>query len=134
MISAAKFIVKDDKLLLVKLRRDITSITLLDTKEIRAIRLETLAAILLYEFVFLVKFCTFFPEKGIEEIWSSDSTIFVKQILEKSRNMMNLIILVITIQSKDHWNKNVVNSGGEMWIKGIDKLPNWLVKIVAGYT
>ena len=68
MISAAKFIVKDDKLLLVKLRRDITSITLLDTGEIRAMRLETFAAILLCEFVFPVKFCTFFSEKGIEEI------------------------------------------------------------------
>ena len=78
IISAAKFIAKDDKLLLVKLRRDITLITLLDAREIRAMRLETLTAILLCEFVFLVKFCAFFPEKGIEEIWSSDSTIFLQ--------------------------------------------------------
>ena len=78
MISAAKFIVKDNELLLAKLRRDIISITSLDTGEIGAMKLETFAIISLCEFVFLVKFCAFFPEKGIEEIWSSDSTIFLK--------------------------------------------------------
>ena len=102
MISAAKFIVKDDKLLFIKLRRDITSITLLDTGEIGAIRLEILAVILLCELIFPVKFCAFFPKKGIEEIWSSDSTIFLQQILEEGRNIMNLIILVVTIQSKNY--------------------------------
>ena len=79
MISAAKFISKDNKLLLAKLRRDITLITLLDTREIRAIRLETLVTTLLCEFIFLVKFSAFFSKKGIEEIWSSDSTIFLKK-------------------------------------------------------
>ena len=68
MISAAKFIAKDNELLLVKLRRDITLITLLDAREIRAIRLEIFATILLCAFIFPVKFYTFFPKKGIEEI------------------------------------------------------------------
>jgi len=44
MISTSRFISKDNELLLVKLRRDITSITLIDAREIGAMRLDTLAA------------------------------------------------------------------------------------------
>ena len=47
MISTSKFIVKDNELLLAKLRRDITSITPLDTREIGAMRLEILTTLAL---------------------------------------------------------------------------------------
>ena len=77
IISVAKFIAKDDEPLLAKLRRDITLITLIDTREIEAMRLEILATLVLYKFVFLMKFGIFIPDKGIEELWSSDSTMFL---------------------------------------------------------
>ena len=97
-------------------------------------RLETLTALALYKFVFQVKFGAFISNKGIEELWSSDSTIFLQQILKESRNIMNPVILTITVQSEYHQDKNVINPGRGTWIKSIDELPNWLIKIVARHT
>ena len=77
MISAAKFIVKDNELLLAKLRRDNTLFTPIDTREIGAIRLDTLAVLALCKFVLPIKFGIFIPDKGIENLFSSDSTIFL---------------------------------------------------------
>ena len=77
MISAAKFIVKDNKLLLAKLRRDITSLTPIDAREIGAMRLDTLAVLALCKFLFPMKFGVFIPNKGIENLFGSNSTIFL---------------------------------------------------------
>ena len=78
IISVAKFIVKDNEPLLAKLRRDITSITLIDTGEIKAMRLDTLAALALYEFVFPIKFSIFIPNKRIDNLCSSGTMIFLQ--------------------------------------------------------
>ena len=102
MMPIAKFIVKDDELLLAKLRRDITSITLIDAREIEAMRLDTLAILALCEFVLSMKLGLFIPNKGIENLLGSNSTIFLQQMLEEGRNLMNLVILVIKVQSKYH--------------------------------
>ena len=64
IISVAKFKSKDDEFLLAKLRRDITSITQIDAREIGAIKLDTLAALALYKFVLLMKFGVFISDKG----------------------------------------------------------------------
>ena len=95
MTSVAKFIVKDNEPL-----RDITLITLIDTGEIRAIRLDALAALVLCEFALQMKFGIFISNKWIENLCSSDSTIFLQQMLEENRNLMNLVILAITAQSE----------------------------------
>ena len=72
------FIAKDNELLLAKLYRDITSITLIDAGKIGAMRLDTLAALALCEFVLSVKFSIFIPDKGLENLFYSDSTIFMQ--------------------------------------------------------
>ena len=77
LISTVIFIVKDDKLLLAKLCRDITLISPIDADELRAMRLDTLAAIVLCEFALPMKFGIFISDKGLENIFCSDSTIFI---------------------------------------------------------
>ena len=47
---------------------------------------------------------------------------------------MNLVILVIIVQSEYHWDKNVINPGKGTWIKGINELPNWLIEIAERFT
>ena len=71
------FIAKDDELPLGKLYRDITLITLIDASKLRAIRLDTLAILVLYEFGLTIKFSIFITDKGLENFFSSDSTIFM---------------------------------------------------------
>ena len=77
MISIAKFIAKDNELLLAKLKGDITLITSIDAKENRAMRLDTLTILALYEFILLIKFGIYIPDKGLENLFCSDSTIFI---------------------------------------------------------
>ena len=78
IISIVIFIVKDDELLLAKLHRDIISITPIDASELGAMRLDTLAALALCEFVLSVKFGIFIPDKGLENLFYSNSTIFIQ--------------------------------------------------------
>ena len=51
LISIVISIAKDDKLLLAKLHRDITSITLIDTGKLGAMRWDTLAVLALFKFI-----------------------------------------------------------------------------------
>ena len=78
LISIVIFIAKDDKLLLAKLQRDITSITLIDASKLGAMRLDTLAAIVSCKFVLPIKFSVFISDRGLEELYCSDPTIFME--------------------------------------------------------
>ena len=96
------FIVKDNALLLAKLQRDITCITLINASELGAMRLDTLAVIAYCECTFPVKFGVFIPDRGLEDIYYSDPTIFMEQIAEEGGNLMNPVILTITVVTEYH--------------------------------
>ena len=74
-------------------------------------RLDTLAIIAYCEFVLPIKFSIFIPDRGLEDIYSSDPTIFIEEILKEDRNLMNPVILMIAVTSEHCWDKNVVNPG-----------------------
>ena len=128
-MSLAAHIEGDGVALHAKLRRNIASLIPEKSGSIDAAMKDVLQAVALIEVLFTVKFATFSTDRDLMEINISDHFTFATCYSNKVATLMQQVILTVTIVSSNHVYNTVVNtkSGTGAYVKGIDKLPQWLI-------
>ena len=107
------FIAGDDKDLLAKLRRDIASHTLLIHGKLGAIRFDSISILALLDFACPIRTIIY---STAQEIFAPMSNFLLFYELEEKDNkpIINPIVLIILVISKEHIDKIVVNPSSGM--------------------
>ena len=85
-----------------------------------SLRVDTLAAAMLIEQLYPIKYAIFSAQTGLQELGGSNILLFNEYHQQKVSTLMQPIILTILVTTKDHTDKIVMLPGKGTFIKGID--------------
>ena len=86
-------------------------IALINERDLRAIRVDTLAVAILIKFMCLVKYAIFILDSGFKEVHSSNLFLFNNLLEEEGTKVIQLVILAILVITENYVDKIVLNLG-----------------------
>ena len=126
---AAKHIAGNNELILAMLYQYIKSITLNDAGILGNSKVDTLAAAAFFEVLYPIKYAIFLVEQGLSTLISSDMILFDQYFQEPEGLVIQLVVLSVIVASANHLDKTVLCPGVGSYVKGKNKLLEWLIAV-----